>query len=64
MSYFDHYRTCPFCKEGSTSLIHYSTRRYAHAACLVKAKGREFLDTLPLAPREQAVRELETGSRQ
>lgn len=52
MSYL--YRNCAFCIDGGTDLIKYSTRHYAHAACLLRAKGAEFIARLPLAPQKQA----------
>lgn len=58
MTYWRRSYPCAFCKKDDdvSRLIHYSTRRYAHAPCLVERKGREFLQTLPLCPRQQAER--------
>ncbi len=44
------YRDCAFCHESEDEryLVHYSTRRYAHGPCLLKAKGREAVDALLL----------------
>jgi hypothetical protein len=58
MSFYSDYRLCAFCRQGASGLIKYSTRRYAHAACLVECKGIDFVYTLPLCPREQALAEL------
>lgn len=49
------FRICAFCKQteityrdGVYRLFHYSTRRYAHPGCLLKAKGIKGLRELPL----------------
>lgn len=41
-------RTCRFCGETEARLVHYGTRAYAHTACLVEAKGEDFVLGLPI----------------
>jgi hypothetical protein len=64
MAFYSDYRLCSFCRQGASGLIKYSARRYAHAACLVECKGRDFIDTLPRCPREQALAELAKAEEQ
>lgn len=40
------FRTCTLCREQDTDLIKYGVRHYAHAACLLKAKGAAAFDLL------------------
>jgi hypothetical protein len=60
MTYWRRSFPCAFCKADAdvSRLIKYSVRRYAHAACLLRAKGEAFIHTLPACPREQALREI------
>lgn len=41
VSYTPEWRVCAFCKKDDrvSDLVHYSTRRYAHAVCLYRTKG-------------------------
>lgn len=41
-------RVCQFCGSLGLSLVKYGVRHYAHATCLVKAKGEEYAINLPL----------------
>ena len=40
--------TCRFCKKGAldSDMVKYSTRHYAHPACLYKAKGIDAINAL------------------
>lgn len=47
MTWDNDYRICSVCKkmdvvfrDGNYVLFHYSTRRYAHAACMVRKHGK------------------------
>jgi hypothetical protein len=61
------FRICAFCKRGDwvwsgsiRNLFHYSTRRYAHAWCLLDAKGtqKEFVKLPTFVIRDLPHREL------
>lgn len=51
------WRACAFCKGvlDERHLVKYSTRRYAHAKCLLEHKGMEFIKGLPQCPRDNAL---------
>ena len=60
----DWFRQCRFCKhsdyvyrDGQYNMVHYSTRSYAHFACLVARKGVEFAEaSTPRWKLEKVVR--------
>ena len=57
-SRFNTLRLCSVCKTDAlqSRLIHHSTRRYAHATCLLGRKGWKTIIALPAYQRDRAVR--------